>query len=100
MPKVLDRVVWTGLNIRDVARVCRELLAWNRDNPTLCPAIWYTGRSRIEPEKNTVTLRTPHGPKTARVGDEVVRYEGNTFDVIPRPEEAKCRRPSHRPRSG
>lgn len=84
MPRVVDRLVWTGLNVRDVARVCRELLVWNAANPTRRPAIWYTGRSRIEPQNNTVTLRTPTGLKTARVGDEIVRYADNTFDVEPR----------------
>lgn len=75
-----DRVTWTGLNVRDVARVCRDLLRWNAANPTN-PAIWYTGRSRIEPEKNTVTLRTVGGLVKVRAGDTIVRHADGSFTV-------------------
>lgn len=75
-----DRVTWTGLNIRDVARVCRELLAWNAAHPTN-PSIWYTGRSRIAPETNTVTLRAAEGLVKVRAGDTIVRRDDGTFTV-------------------
>lgn len=85
MPRVIDRVVWTGLNVRAVCRVCRKLLAWNAAHPTN-PAIWLIGRSRVEPEANYVTIRGRSGLKKARVGDEIVRYDDDTFDVEPRNE--------------
>lgn len=85
-PRVVDRVVWTGLNVRAVCRVCRELLAWNGTHPDDM-RIWFTGRSRIEPEKNLVTVYVRTGLAVVRVGDEILRYDDGTFEVEHQPEE-------------
>jgi hypothetical protein len=76
-------VMWTGLNLRAVTSVCRELLAWNAADPGN-PAIWFVGRSRIEPEKNQVVIRCRTALKHVRVGDEILRFDDGTFDVEPR----------------
>lgn len=75
-----DRVTWTGLNLRDVTRVCRDLLRWNAEHRD-DPAIWFVGRSRIEPEKNTVMIRTAFGMVRVEVGDTIVRRDDGTFIV-------------------
>lgn len=75
-----DRVTWTGLNLRDVTRVCRDLLRWNAEHRD-DPAIWFCGRSRVEPEKNTVMIRTAFGMVRAGVGDTIVRRGDGTFIV-------------------
>lgn len=74
------RVVWTGLNVRDVTRVCRPLVLLNSRNPD-DPAIWFSGRSRIEPEKNTVMIHTTFGQVRVEVGDAIVRRADGTFVV-------------------
>lgn len=75
-----DRVTWTGLNIRDVTRVCRDLLQWNAEHPGQ-PRLAFSGRSRIEPEKNTVLISTPFGVVRVEVGDTIVRRADGTFIV-------------------
>lgn len=76
----MNRVTWTGLNLREVTRVCRDLLALNAKHPTN-PSIWFVGRSRIAPEANTVTIRTANGLAKVRVGDTIVQQDDGTFAV-------------------
>lgn len=75
-----DRATWTGLNLRDVTRVCRPLLLLNAAHP-LNPSIWFVGRSRIEPHKNHVTLRIGQGLTKVYAGDTIVRHTDGTFTV-------------------
>ena len=76
----MDRVTWTGLNIRDVFRVCRSLVLLNSQYPTN-PSIWFVGRSRVRPQDNHVTLRIGRGLTKVYAGDTIVRHEDGSFTV-------------------
>lgn len=75
-----DRVTWTGLNLRDVTRVCRSLVLLNAKYP-LSPSIWFVGRSRIRPQDNHVTLRIGQGLTKVYAGDTIVRHEDGSYTV-------------------
>jgi hypothetical protein len=77
---IADAVTWTGLNVRDVTRLCRSLLTWNAGHPD-DPHLWFSGRSRVEPEKNTVMIHTAFGQVRVEVGDTIVRRADGSFVV-------------------
>ena len=70
-PVVVEAVRWTGLNVRDITAFCKPLVELNADGGE--PALYFVGRSRVEPHKNVVRIRTPEGVMTADAGDWVIR---------------------------
>lgn len=76
----MARVTWTGLNVRAVTRLCRELLLWNSAHPD-DPRLAFSGRSRVHPERNTVLIHTPFGIVRVETGDTIVRRDDGTFVV-------------------
>lgn len=83
------RVTWTGLNVREVRFLCADLVNWNTHNPD-DPCLWFTGRSRVTPGDNTVSIVTgeilPGGrvkweTLTVRAGDTIVRLGERAYKV-------------------
>lgn len=77
---VADRVTWTGLNVRELAKVCRSLL--NKNSADMAnPVIWIVGMSRFDPGSNTVSIRLAEGLVKVKAGDTIVRHPDDTYTV-------------------
>lgn len=70
-PVVIEAIRWNGTNVRAVLAFCRPLVVANgaSDEPSLA----FSGRSRIEPDKNKVLIRTLEGVMAVSAGDWIIR---------------------------